>query len=163
MTSSERKLIATAVCAAVLALIIAIAEPRTAASVLGLLFVVVVVALAIRSLDQLFSRLSDHSEHDGTQRTTMAPRELPQDIDTIRNVVISLHAGEAMPSPVTLRLREIAAPRLASRFQLIATDVETREQLAAVVSPALFAVLIDERRAVPMAYLPNILDELERM
>lgn len=148
---------------ALAALAISIAEPRIAASVLGLLFVAVVIALALRSLDQLVKRLSDHSEHHGAGRATITPRELPQDIDTIRNVVAGLHTGDAMPSPVLLRIREIAAPRLARRFQLAAGDDEGRWRLAQVVSPALFSVLVDERRAVPMSCLPSILDELEQM
>ncbi len=163
MTPVERRLIAVAAIGAVAALGISIVEPRAAASLLGLMFVLAAVGLTVRSLDQLVKRLPDFAGPDTDSRFVPVSRELPQAIDTLRSSMAPLRSDDPIPSPVVARICEIAAERIALQVHLEIDDEGCHPHLARIVSPALFAILTDRRRSVPMTYLPSILDELERM
>ncbi len=163
MTTVERRLVAVAAIGALAALGISIVEPRAATSLLGLIFVLAAVGLTIRSLDQLVKRLPDFAGPETDHRFVPPSRELPQAIDTLRSSMAPLRSADPVPSPVVARIRELAAERIRRRFHLEIDDEGCHPHLARIVSPALFAIVTDKRRSVPMTYLPSILDELERM
>ena len=103
MTPVERRLVAVAAIGALAALGISIVEPRAAASLLGLMFVLVAVGLTVRSLDQLVKRLPDFAGPDTTTRFVPVSREVPQAIDTLRSSMAPLRSDDPIPSPVVAR------------------------------------------------------------
>jgi hypothetical protein len=163
MTAVERRFVILLIALSVVALGVALAEPRTAATMVGLIFVLLVLGLTARSIDQLHDRLPDHATP--VVDATWAPmtRELPQDIDFVRTMLGPLADNKPVPGAVLMRIGQIATPLIAREHHLIADDPAHREALARVVSPTMHLLLTDARQPIPMAALPGLLDELERM
>lgn len=144
--------------------LLALAAPRLALSLVGVLLVAALLVVAVEGVRLLIRRLPEPTASPFDAQRAVASGKLPSELGALTASVKSAPAGE-LGGLVRWRVRRAAALRLSRRHGLEAGTPDHGQAIARLVSPLLYTAMQTGRDApaVPAAALGRILDELEQL
>lgn len=137
--------------------------PAGARPMISVLLAVVLAAVTFVAVRRVVRTLPQPEHSDFQPARAAAGGELPSDLQGLSTELRRLRPRRQIPGIVFWRLRRLTENRLRHRRGLDTRVQDDHPQIAAVVSPLLYRLLIDDAAVVVGHHLPALINEVENL